>query len=211
MMNENNNETKNDNSETKKVALYSRVSTLNQDLERQTDKLKEFAEYKGFDFDLFSEKVSSVKERPQLEKIFRNLEEYDAVVVTNLDRLARDMSDLISRVEKMREEDTEFITVEQNIDTSSKEGELQLNILGAYADFERKVIRERLNEGFQEALSEGRVGRPRKIKGDALEDFKRWWSNGYGPSVIMALLESNHNIQVSNDTIYRTAEREGLK
>lgn len=195
-----------------KVACYARVSTENQDLDRQEKKLKKFCGYKDLDFDLYSEKCSSVKERPKLEKIFDNLDVYDGLVVTKLDRFARGVKDLILRLDRLKDADVNFVTVEQPIDSSSKYGTLMLNVLGAFAEFERKMIRERMMEGYEEALDEGRVGRKKKISGEVEDDFRKWWSRfGGSPSVLKALLSDRHGVDVSNKTIYNTADRLGLR
>lgn len=198
-------------SDIKKVALYSRVSTKNQDLKRQKEKLINYAESRGWDWDLYAEKVSSVADRPELEKIFDSLDEYDGLIVTKLDRLARSVQDLLSRKEILNDSDVDFITTDQEFNDSTAEGELLINVLGSVAEFERQIIRERLREGYDKALEDGKVGRPRKITGKALDDFRTWWDKGHTPKVIQALLDTKHDIEVSNDTIYRTAEREGLR
>lgn len=198
-------------SDIKKVALYSRVSTKNQDLKRQKEKLINYAESRGWDWDLYAEKVSSVADRPELEKIFDSLDEYDGLIVTKLDRLARSVQDLLSRKEILNDSDVDFITTDQEFNDSTAEGELLINVLGSVAEFERQIIRERLREGYDKALEDGKVGRPRKISGKALDDFRTWWDKGHTPKVIQALLDTKHDIEVSNDTIYRTAEREGLR
>jgi len=197
--------------EINKVVCYARVSTENQKLDSQIEKLENFCESRGYDYDLYSEKVSSVSDRPELEKIFNSLDEYDALIVTKLDRLARSMKDMIVRKERLSESDTEFITIDQHFDTSTKEGQLMLNTMIVYADFERKMIRERMEEGFRKAQERGEVGRPKKISGEAEKKFEEWWNQGYGPSVLKALLKNTFEIDVSADTIYRTADRLGLR
>jgi len=145
-----------------KVALYARVSTENQELDRQEEKLKLWVESKGYDWDLYSEKVSSIKERPKFNDILDSLDEYDALVVTKIDRFARSIRDFLGRLEQVRDHDVEFITVDEPIDTSSEYGDFMMKLLALFAEFERKMIRRRLKEGFEEALEEGTVGRPRK-------------------------------------------------
>ena len=195
-----------------KAACYARVSTKNQDLDRQIEKLEDYCNYKDWDYNIYSEKRSSVKDRPKLEKIFNNLNSFDCLVVTKLDRFARSTKDMISRIDTLDSEDVELVIIEQNIDTSTMEGDLMLKILMAFAEFERKMIRERLSEGYREALEEGRVGRNKKISGEVESDFREWWEKyGGSPSVIRALLDSRHGVQVSNKTVYNTADRLGLR
>lgn len=197
---------------TEKFICYARVSTKNQDLENQVHKLKKFCEAHGYEYNLRSEIASSVSERPELNKIFQNLDEYDGFIVTKLDRFARSMKDLILRIEKLDNKDVNFICVDQPINTTSKYGKLMFNVLGAIAEFERGMIRERMSEGFEKAKDEGRVGRPRKISGELEDKFRKWWDKyGGSPSILQAFFESQYDVSVSYDTIYRTADRLGLR
>lgn len=150
-----------------KAALYARVSTENQDLENQVEKLKRFAdkEQEIEEFDLYQEKVSSIKERPQFEEILENLEEYDLVVVTKLDRFARSTKDLLQRLEQLEENDVDLRATDQPIKTDDElYGDIMLKLLGVFAEWERKMIRRRLKEGYDKAREEGRVGRPEKLE-----------------------------------------------
>lgn len=145
------------------VALYARVSTKNQDLERQETKLVDWAEREGHDYELYSEQASSIKERPEFDTILDRVEEYDAIAVTKIDRFARSIRKFNQRLEYIRNHDTEFVSVDQPIDTTDEVyGDFMIQMLALFADFERKMIRRRLEEGFKQAQEEGRVGRPRK-------------------------------------------------
>ncbi|MFB6158250.1 MAG: recombinase family protein [Candidatus Nanohalobium sp.] len=147
-----------------KAALYARVSTQNQDLEPQEEKLREHAEQEDWNFDLYSEKASSIKERPEFEKIMQNIEDYDKVVVTKIDRFARSLQDFLERINKVRENGAEFQALDQPINTEDEMyGEFLLNQLALFADLERKMIRRRMEEGFEKAKQEGKVGRPSSL------------------------------------------------
>ena len=190
---------------------YCRVSTKNQDLGNQVEKVRSWLESNCEDFEILKEKVSSVSDRPKLEKIFERLDEFDVLVVTKLDRFARSTKDFLVRKERLDESGTGFVTVNQPINTTNKYGRMMEKMLVVFAEFEREMIRERMNEGYQKALKENKVGKPLKIQGEALEDFKKWWKNeSYSVATIKALLSYNHDVDVSKTTIYNTAKREGL-
>lgn len=200
-----------ENEENKKAVGYARVSTKNQDLKPQVEKLKKFLRNNYNDFDVFKEKVSSIKEREQLDRIFDNLDKYDVLIVTKLDRFARSMKDFIVRQEDLEKNNVDFKTIDQPIDTKGKYGELMKNMLMVIAEFERNMIRERMNERYREAQEDGRIGRKKKIQNKALEDFKEWYKNGNTVAQIQALLDYNHDIEVSKQTIYRYLDNLDLR
>lgn len=147
-----------------KVALYARVSTKNQDLDSQVEKLKNYAERKEFNYDLYKEQVSSIKERPKFEKIMENLGQYGKVIVTKIDRFARSIRDFTERINDLELEDVDFEAVDQPINTDDEVyGDFLMKMLALFAELERKMIRRRMEEGFERAKEENRVGRPAKL------------------------------------------------
>ena len=183
-----------------KAALYARVSTDNQKLEPQEEKLREYAERKDWDFDLYSEKSSSIKERPEFEKIMQDIKDYDKVVVTKIDRFARSLQDFLERINKVRESGAEFQALDQPINTEDEMyGEFLLNQLALFADLERKMIRRRMEEGFKKAKQEGKVGRPSSLSEGQKESIAlRYSEKSYSYSSLA------HEYDVSESTIYRT-------
>lgn len=186
---------------TDKVALYARVSTENQKLEPQVKKLERWAENRDVDYELFKEKVSSIKERPQFEKIMENLDEYDKIVVTKIDRFARSIQRFNRRMNVLEEHDTDLEAVDQPIKTDDEMyGDFFRKMLALFAEHERKMIRRRLEEGFKKAKEEGRVGRPKKdIDMDRVVEL---WEKGVSVTGI-AKIEG-----VSRATIYNRLEDE---
>lgn len=147
--------------EKEKVALYGRVSTENQSLDNQEKKLINWAEREDCDYDLYTEKVSSIKERPKFEELMEKVDEYDKVVVTKIDRFGRSVQDMLEKINEIRNKGTEFVSTEQPINTDDDlYGDFMLKILSVIAEFERRMIRRRMEEGFEKAKEEGRVGRP---------------------------------------------------
>lgn len=105
---------------------------------------------------IFKEQVSSVAQRDQLEAAIDFARDGDTLVVTKMDRLARSVRDLLDIVEKLETKGCNFTALNTPIDTSTSSGRLQLQILGAVAEFEREIMLERQREGIARAKSMGK-------------------------------------------------------
>ena len=104
---------------------------------------------------------------------------FDCVMVTKLDRMGRSLQHLLSLFDEFQRKGIQFISVTQNIDTTSASGKLQLQILGAFAEFERNLISERTKEGLRRAINVGKRGKdktPRKNDGYK-QRYKRGGTN----------------------------------
>jgi DNA invertase Pin-like site-specific DNA recombinase len=133
---------------------YARVSTQDQKLDSQLDALK-----KAGCAVVYREKLSGKNlERPELQKIMNDIGEGDALVVFKLDRLGRSLKDLIDTVNKLHQKKVTFISLKENIDTSTPTGVFFFHVFGALAEFERELIRERTNAGLAAARARGRKG-----------------------------------------------------
>ena len=132
---------------------YARTSTVDQEagLEAQLRELKGLGCKK-----VFQEQTSSVGERKALEEALEFTREGDTLVVTKLDRLARSVTHLGEIVERLGQKKIALRILDLGIDTSSATGELVLNVMGAIAQFERKMMLERQREGIAKAKAEGR-------------------------------------------------------
>ena len=151
----------------KKVALYVRVSTTHQTTENQKLRLIDYAEKNSHQFDLFEESESTRKTRPVKQSLLQKLrsKEYDAVIVYKLDRWARSSTELILDAKELLDKGIGFISVSDNLDFSTAAGKLHFQILSAFAEFERELIRERTIEGLKRAKSQGKTpGRPKGSK-----------------------------------------------
>mgnify|MGYP006141545891 FL=1 len=150
-----------------KVALYNRVSTAKQTTENQKIRLVEFANSKGWEYDIFEEVESSRKTRPikqHLLSLLRN-GKYDAVVVYKLDRWARSSTELILETKELIDKGIASISVSDNLDFSTASGKLHFQILSAFAEFERSLISERTKEGLRRVKMQGKqLGRPKGSK-----------------------------------------------
>src|SRR5262245_54716942 len=132
---------------------YARTSTVEQiaGLEAQDDELREAGVEK-----VFSERVSSIAKREQLEAALEFSRRGDVLVVTKLDRLARSMADLVVITSKLKAKGVELQVLAMNLDTTTPTGKLMLNLMGSFAEFEREIMLERQREGVAKAKAEGK-------------------------------------------------------
>lgn len=156
-----------------RVALYARVSTEEQNALRQVDMMIEYAERQGWDVagTYIDQGVSGMKEsRPSFDKLLSDMRSrrFEAVMVTKLDRIGRSLKHIVALFEEFNKLSIQFVATTQNIDTSSAAGKLQMQIMGAFAEFERNIISERTKDGLRGNLRVGKRGKdlkPRKRGG----------------------------------------------
>ena len=133
---------------------YARVSTEQQNLDRQLDMLQRY----GVDY-LYNEKMTGTKRnRPELEKLLERLTEGDTVVVESLSRLGRSTKDLIWLMETFNERGVNLVSLKESIDTTTSTGKLLFTLMSALAQFERDVLADRTREGLAAARARGRKG-----------------------------------------------------
>jgi DNA invertase Pin-like site-specific DNA recombinase len=151
----------------KLVGIYVRVSTLDrQDTKVQEEELRMLAEKRGWRiFRVYSDKGQSGAKatRPALEELWRDCRngKVDIVCVWSLDRFARSLKQLIEALEEFKRLGVDFVSSKQEFDTTSSAGRLLFHVVGAVAEFERDLIRERVKAGMQKAQRDGkRIGRP---------------------------------------------------
>jgi DNA invertase Pin-like site-specific DNA recombinase len=141
--------------ETGALVGYARVSTTDQDVAAQTDRLTTTAGCSR----IFTETASgALRERPQLDACLDYLRSGDVLVVAKLDRLGRSLSHLIETVQALDARSIGFRSLTENIDTTTAAGRLLMHILGALAEFERALIVERTQAGLAAARTRGRTG-----------------------------------------------------
>ena len=157
------------NSTSLRVAIYARVSTLNhgQDVGMQTRELAEYCGRRGWQ--LASEYVDvgisgSKEKRPQLDRLMRDAHQrqFDAVIVWKFDRFARSVSHLLRALETFNALGIAFVSLSEQMDTTTPEGRMVFTVLGAVAELERSLIVERVRAGLRNAVAKGKkLGRPR--------------------------------------------------
>lgn len=178
---------------------YARVSTTDQSLDVQIEQLTAAGCTK-----IFSEKLSgaTVNGRAELEKALEYVREGDVFVVTRLDRVARSIIDLRAILERLKAKGVGFRALQQgDIDTTTSHGKLMLSILGAFAEFELDIRKERQREGIDKAKAEGRYAGG-KAKLDA-DEVKKMRNSGMGAAAIAKDFQ-RRGINVSTRTVYRT-------
>lgn len=150
----------------KTVALYARVSTLDQNCEVQLQDLRRYA---GQRFGPVREYVDvgvsgTQRRRPQLDALLADAHKrrFEVVLVWKFDRFARSLKHLIDSLEEFRALGIDFISYTEGIDTTTPSGQLLFHVVGAVAQFERDLIAERVRAGMAYARAMGkRIGRPR--------------------------------------------------
>lgn len=138
---------------------YARVSTTEQETTLQLDALRRAGVYC-----IYQEKRSSVGRRPQLDVLLSVLSPGAIVKVYKIDRFARSLIDLLSILERIEAAGASFQSLTEPIDTSTPAGRMMMHMLGAFAEFERSIIRERSMAGQRAAVERGAlIGRPRGL------------------------------------------------
>lgn len=163
-----------------KVAVYVRNSTNEEKQNPQTQigPLNKKCVLEGWDPIIFQEFASGAREsRPQLDRMMQRVRarEFKAVMVWKLDRLGRSLKHLLQLLEEFKTQNVKFISLTEGFDTTTSQGQFFFNIAGAFAQFERSLIQERINAGLDRAREEGKTfGRPKGSK-----DKKRRRTSGY--------------------------------
>ncbi|MGB4951761.1 MAG: recombinase family protein, partial [Rhizobiaceae bacterium] len=133
---------------------YARVSTEDQTTLPQSQALKSAG-----CADIHEEQASGGnRARPVLARVLERIGKGDTLVVVRIDRLARSLSHLLEVIERLEAKGAFFRSLTDPIDTSSPQGKFTLQVLGAAAEFERALIRERTKAGLASARSKGRIG-----------------------------------------------------
>lgn len=158
----------------KRVALYARVSTLDQNPELQITALREFAQKRGFAIaqEYIDHVTGDVARRRQVrttkDQAYQELmkgarqRKFDVVLVWKFDRFARSLPALIEALQEFSSLRIDFISATQDIDTTTPMGRLFFHMVGAFSEFERELIVERVNLGLANAKAKGvQLGRPR--------------------------------------------------
>jgi len=180
------------------IVGYARVSTQEQNLQMQLDELEKYGCRK-----IFEEKMSGKKkERPALDEMLNMLREGDRVVVYKLDRISRSTKHLIELAEHFEERGVEFVSIHDNIDTSTPTGRFFFRMMASIAELERDITSERTKSGLVAARARGRKGGrpqtdPKKIK-TALKMYD---------SKQHSIVEITKAVGISAPTLYRYIEK----
>ena len=176
---------------------YARVSTDSQNLDRQLDALKKY----GID-KLYCEKMSGTKKsRPELDRMMKEIDDGDTIVIESLSRLGRSVKNLAELMEVFNSRNIRLISLKETIDTTSPTGRLLFTILSSLAQFERDVLVERTREGLNAARARGRCGgRPKTDETAVKKAVALYQTKQY------SLKEIHQLTGVSASTIYRAVK-----
>jgi DNA invertase Pin-like site-specific DNA recombinase len=177
---------------------YVRVSTTQQELNRQLDLIKNYNCN-----EIFIEKISGTKaDRPELIRLKDKVRENDLIVVESFSRLGRSTKDLIELVEYFKSKKVKLISIKENFDTNTPQGKLMLTVFQAFSQFERDLIVQRTKEGLESARARGRKGGRPRIKSKKIEKaLKLYDSKEYSIKEIVGMTG------VSQSTLYRYIEK----
>jgi DNA invertase Pin-like site-specific DNA recombinase len=138
---------------------YARVSKIDeQDTTAQVAELKKAGCKK-----IFQESMSGGSHKPKLQEAISHLREGDVLVVWKLDRLSRSLKDMLFSLEKITAAKAGFRSITENVDTTTAAGRMLASMLGAFAEFEKAMVRERTLMGLADAREQGRIGGRRHI------------------------------------------------
>lgn len=181
------------------VIGYARVSTIDQNLDRQLDMLNRYGVER-----IYTEKMSGTKrERPELNRMLAELQQDDTVVVESLSRLGRSTKNLIELVELFQEKGVHLVSLKEAVDTSTPSGKLLFTLMSAIAQFERDTIAERTKEGLKAARARGRCGgRPKANPQKVQQAIALYKTRQYTVREIRALTG------VTKSTLYRSLKTE---
>jgi DNA invertase Pin-like site-specific DNA recombinase len=180
----------------RRIAIYARVSTLDQDPNMQLRELRAYAKLRTFTIaHEFIDHVSgATSERPELSKLWQaaRARKIDTVLVWKFDRFARSTKQLIDALEEFKHLGVDFISITEQIDTSSPMGKAMFTVISAIAEFERSLISERVRSGIAKARAQGkRHGRP-KTNADIIKEIKRLRKQGKSLNQVAKQLGVSH-------------------
>ena len=198
-----------------KAAIYARVSTTNhgQDVSMQTRELREYCERRGFEIagEYTDIGISGSKDsRPELNRLMADAHKrrFDVVCVWRFDRFARSVSHLLRALETFNALGIAFVSLSEQMDTTTPTGKMVFTVLGAVAELERSLIAERVRAGLRNARAKGKtLGRPRRVvdavkisslrsQGRSVRDIAE--ELGYSRSLVHKTLANHKSGRIAN-------------
>src|SRR5260221_9809317 len=198
-------------SSTKRAALYVRVSTDAQAVENQIRELQQVAERRGWNvIEVYRDAgISGAKGRngrPGLDTMLKDASrrKFDIVMAWAIDRLGRSLSDLLDTIRHLEACGVDLYLDQQAIDTTTPMGKLVFQLTGAFAEFERTMIRQRIKAGLKRAVAQGvKLGRP-KIDGATERKVRRQLAKGIG------ILKVARALGIGTGTVQRIASERAM-
>ena len=188
----------------KRVAIYLRVSTSSQTTENQRQALEAVASKSGWGIvEVYCDNaVSGAKgrsQRPEFDRLCLDAAKrrFDLVMAWSVDRLGRSLQDLVVFLNELKELNIDLFLHQQGLDTTTSSGRALYQMLGVFAEFEREIIRDRVNAGLDRARASGKsLGRP-KVDAKMAERVKHMLGTGAG------ILKTAKALGVGTGTVQR--------
>jgi DNA invertase Pin-like site-specific DNA recombinase len=176
---------------TRRAALYLRVSTDRQTVENQEIQLRQIAERRGWEVvavynDAGTSGAKGRKDRPGLDKMLKDASrrEFDIVMAWAIDRIGGSLVDLLGTIQRLEACGVDLYLDQQSIDTTTPMGKLIFQVCGAFSEFERSMIQQRIHAGLKRAVAQGKtLGRP-KIDEAKEATIRRLLRKGIGTKAI---------------------------
>lgn len=181
---------------------YARVSTREQNLNRQIDELRRAGIER-----IYSDKISGIKEnRPELDKMLSALRPGDTVTICSYDRLARSTMQLFELAGRFEQSGVSLVSLKERTDTSTPQGRLFFTMCAAMAQFERELIKERQAEGIAAAKARGVTWGRRPTDAVAMNKAVKMYE-----SCALSVNDICKTTGVSRSALYREVKSSGIK
>ena len=188
----------------KRVAIYGRVSTSGQSTDTQLQECRQYAERCGYQVvGEYCDTISGTTSKDDREALGRLLQDafvrkFDTVVVYSIDRLGRSLAHCLDILDTLRERQVQFVSIKQQIDTSSPTGQLIFNIFACLASYERTQILERTALGRERAKARGvKFGRPSSYNESVAISVRMLREKGAG------IAEISKSLKIGVGTVYK--------
>lgn len=181
---------------------YARVSKDEQFLDRQLNQLNDYGVEK-----IIQEKYTGTKKtRPGIEQLLQTIRPQDTVVVESISRLGRNTLDILLLIQHLEQNHVEFVSLKENMDTSTPTGKAMLQMMSVISELERNLLAERVKEGLVASRRRGTsIGRP-KIPQEKLNMAMRMYKSGD-----YSIKEITDAAKISQGTLYREINKVKLK
>ena len=186
-----------------KVAIYARVSTVDQDYEMQIQELQALADRSGYEVvEIYAEKISGTKanaDRPELKRLMKDARwrRFQKVLVWSVDRLGRSMKNLVDVLTELRDLKIDILAQQQGIDTGTQMGAMMFSFISIFSEFEMNLRRERQMLGIQKARAAGkRWGVRQPTSEEKVEKIRTMKRKGF------TVRDICKKLKVSPNTIY---------
>ncbi|MDP6314518.1 MAG: recombinase family protein [Arenicellales bacterium] len=192
----------------KRVVIYARVSTEKQTLENQLSELREVASRNNWQIvDEYLEKVSGAKSRSERKEFDRLMKDsirgrFDLIMAWDVSRLGRSLKNLVEFIEDIHEKNIDLYLHVNGIDTSTSSGRAMFAMIGVFSQFEREIIKERINSGLARAKAEGKkLGRPTNFNSGMAQSVRLLREQG------MPIKQIAKNLEIGVGTVYKALDK----